>query len=227
MSPAHLDLRRGPPRVIGLTGGIGAGKSTVLALLKDQGATTVDSDAVVHGVLETSRSVQRSVIRLLGPGVLRPEGSLDRRQIAARVFQQPVVRKKLEALLHPFVRREFVRRIRSHRRGWLVLEAPLLFEAGLDRLMDQTWVVWAPAHVCRERLVRQRGFSAAEVRRRLRAQMPPAEKRRRADRVIRNDGPRRALRAEIVRLISDGPPVRPGPGDSVSRLPRAPKNSLK
>ncbi|MBK6879742.1 MAG: dephospho-CoA kinase [Elusimicrobia bacterium] len=202
MPKVKAPLRSGPPVVVGLTGGLGAGKSTALDLLAARGAAVLSADAVVRTALERNPGVRRRVARLFGPAVLGPSGRPDRAQVAAVVFRDARARSALERILHPVVRRVFRKRRHAHRRGWLVFEVPLLFEAGFDRGVDKTLVVWAPARVVRERLARSRGWGAAEVRRRLSAQMPPAEKRRRADLVLVNDGTRAALRAAVNDLIA-------------------------
>lgn len=202
MPKVKAPLRSGPPLLVGLTGGPGAGKSTALELLKARGAAVLSADAVVGTALEKDPRARRRLARLFGPAAFGPSGRLDRARVAAVVFRDARARAALERVLHPIVRRVFQKRRRAHRRGWLVFEVPLLFEAGFDRGVDKTLVVWAPARVVRERLARSRGWGAAEVRRRLSAQLSPAEKRRRADLVLVNDGTRAALRAAVNDLIA-------------------------
>ncbi|TXH25891.1 MAG: dephospho-CoA kinase [Elusimicrobia bacterium] len=202
MPKVKKPLRSGPPLVVGLTGGLGAGKSTVLELFRARGAAVMSADAVVRDALEKDPAVGRRVARRLGPVALGPSGRLDRARIAAVVFRDARARAALEKILHPVVRRVFLQRRRAHRRGWLVFEVPLLFEAGFDRWVDKTLVVWAPAGVVVRRLARSRGWGPAEIRRRLSAQMAPAEKRRRADWVLVNNGTRSGLRAAVDRLIN-------------------------
>lgn len=195
-------LQKGSPMVIGLTGGLGAGKSTVLGLLRARGASVMSADAVAREALDRNPVVRRAVARRWGKTVFDAAGRLDRARLADIVFRDARARAALEKILHPVVRRAFTARRRAHRRGWLVLEVPLLFEAGFEQRVDRTLVVWAPAPIVLKRLARSGRLSPADARRRLRAQMPPAEKRRRADWVLVNDGARARLRSAVDRLIA-------------------------
>ncbi len=190
-----------PPLVVGLTGGIGSGKSTVLSLLRERGIAAADADVIVHGALRPGRAGHRRVLALFGPAVRRADGSLDRAAMARVVFRNPDIRKKLEAILHPIVVREFRRRIAAHRRGLLVLDVPLLFETGLDRLVDRTVVVWAPERTCLSRLASSGRLTRAQARRRMAAQMPLAEKRRRAHFLLDNSRTLSVLGRGVDRLF--------------------------
>lgn len=195
-------LQKGAPVVVGLTGGLGAGKSAVLDLLRARGAAVMSADVVVREALDRNPVVRRAAARRWGKSVFDASGRIDRARLADIVFRDARARAALEKILHPVVRRAFVARRAVHRRGWLVLEVPLLFEAGFDKLVDRTLVVWAPAPIVLKRLARSGRLSPADARRRLRAQMPPAEKRRRADWVLVNDGARARLRSAVDRLIA-------------------------
>lgn len=173
----------------------------MLNLLRARGAATLSADDIVRDVLTNNTGLRRRVIRLLGPAVADPSGGLDRARIADRVFKDPPARVALEKLLHPFVRRAFLRRRRAHRRGWLVFEVPLLFETGYDRLVDRTVTVWAPKSVVFSRLIKSGRWTRAQAERRWRAQMSPAEKRRRADCVLNNGGAPALLRMNVDRWI--------------------------
>ena len=195
------------PLVVGLTGGIGAGKSTVSAMLKERGIPVSDADEIVHRALDVGGQGYSRVSKLFGPSVRQVDGQLDRAAIAQRVFVNPRLRKKLEAILHPLVEREFKRRIAAHRQGLLVLEVPLLFETGLDRLVDRTVLVWAPKKVCLDRLASSGRLTRSQALRRMAAQMPLSEKRRRAHFLLDNSGSRAALRRAFARLfIGTGAP---------------------
>lgn len=198
----NTPLKKGPPLFVGLTGGLGAGKSTVLDLLRARGAAVMSADAVVRDALENNPAVRRRVARRWGREVLDASGRIDRARLADFVFRDAPARAALEKILHPVVRRAFLARRRAHRRGWLVFEVPLLFESGFEKLVDRTLVVWAPPQTVLTRLARSRRLSAADARRRLRVQMPPGEKRRRADWVLINDGTRARLRSAVDRLIA-------------------------
>lgn len=206
---AFIEEGTNVPLVVGLTGGIGAGKSTVSAMLKEQGIPVSDADEIVHRALEVGGKGYSRVKKLFGPSVQHEDGRLNRAAMAQRVFINPRLRKKLEAILHPIVEREFKRRIAAHRQGLLVLEVPLLFETGLDRLADRTVLVWAPKKVCLDRLASSGRLTRTQALRRMAAQMPLSEKRRRAHLLLDNSGSRPALRRAFDRLFVGvgGPPL--------------------
>lgn len=190
--------------LIGLTGGIGAGKSTVARLLAERGATVIEADQVAREVVEAGTPGLAAVVAEFGDGVLRADGSLDRQALAAAVFDDPGARERLNAIVHPLVRR------RSHELmaaapadAVVVYDVPLLAEAGLAGDFDLVVVVEAPESVRMERLIADRGMTGEEVRRRMRAQATDAQRQAVADVVLRNDGDRAALEAEVDRLWRD------------------------
>lgn len=187
--------------VIGLTGGLGAGKSTVAAFLKKHGARVLDADAVVRRALAPEGSAVGPVKKLLGPAVLDARGRLSRPLIARRVFASAGLRKKLEKILHPLARKHFEKAVARHRRGVLVLDVPLLFEAGWEDLVEKTVVVAAPWPDRLRRLTRNRGWTEAESRAREKTQMPLETKRTRADFVIRNNGNLKDLESKTTKLM--------------------------
>jgi dephospho-CoA kinase len=186
--------------VIGLTGGMGSGKSTVLAEFKRLGAVTADADALVGKFLAPGGEALGKVARLLGKDVLRSDGTLDRKAVAAKIFAAPILRKKLEALLHPLVRRDMAALIAGTRRGVVVLDVPLLFESKMEDLADRTLVVWAPRAARLARIQAAGRFTRADALARMKSQMPLAEKRRRADDVVDNGGSRAAARRQARAL---------------------------
>lgn len=190
------------PLLIGLTGGIGSGKSTVAAMLAELGAAVVDADAIAREVVEPGEPALASIVAAFGSGVLDEHGRLDRRRLGRLVFRDPEARRRLEAIVHPAVRartRERIRRFAEEgRHPAIVWDVPLLFEVGADRLVDEVWVVVAPRE---ERLARLRrrdpDLSPEELERRMAAQMPLEEKAARADVVIDNSGPLEATRRRV------------------------------
>ncbi len=186
--------------IIGLTGGLGSGKSTVLRMFRKLGARTADADALARRALEPGGGAYRAVRRLLGKDIVRPDGSLDRVGIARRVFRNPALRRRLERLVHPLVVRALRGKIRRHRQGVLVLDIPLLYEVRLENLADRVVVVWAPKALRLRRLLKDGRFSRADILRRMRAQMPLEEKRRRADRVIDNAGTFKKTKEQVWRI---------------------------
>lgn len=213
--PLALPRKGKPPCVVGLTGGMGAGKSTVSAYLRNQAIPVVDADQIVHRALAKGGAAYRRVVRLFGQSCVGPNGELNRGALAQAVFSNRRLRKQLESILHPLVFKEIKRRVAAHRRGLLVLDVPLLFETGLDRWVDHTVTVWAPRSLCLARLAAAKQWSKADVARRLKAQMPPWEKVRRSDRVLDNRGSRRALYRQIDRWLSTLPlfPGKHPPGE--------------
>jgi dephospho-CoA kinase len=188
--------------VIGLTGGIGSGKSAVLAEFKRLGAVTADADQIARRVVRRDGPAYGAVVRLLGRDVVRDDHELDRAAVAARVFSRPPLRRALEKIIHPFVRREMTDLVAATPAGVVVLDIPLLFESGWTDLVDMTIVVWAPEKTRLARLTADGRFARADVRRRLRAQMPLIQKRRLADVVIDNGGTPARTRAQVRRILS-------------------------
>jgi dephospho-CoA kinase len=188
-------------RAIGLIGGIGAGKSVVRAELAAIGAEVIDADRVGHSVYEPGAPGFTAVVGAFGPDVVDAEGRIDRRRLGALVFADAAKLAQLNAIVHPLIRSEIERQLEELRREGRVLaavvEAAILLEAGWDSLVDEIWLVVAGREKVIERLAAGRGLSAAEVEARLARQMSDAERRRRADVVIENDGSLEDLRARV------------------------------
>jgi dephospho-CoA kinase len=187
--------------IVGLTGGIGAGKSTVAAILAELGACVIDADRIGHEIYRPGSEGFRRVVEAFGTGVVAPDGTIDRRVLGTIVFAEPAARARLNAIVHPLIAAELAERVAATRRGGfagpIVVEAAVMLEAGWRALVDRVWVVVAtPTHAV-ARVAGSRGLTPAEVERRIAAQMPDAERRRLADLVIENDGPPAALRAEV------------------------------
>jgi dephospho-CoA kinase len=197
-------------RVIGLTGGIGTGKSTVARMLAELGAVVIDSDAIVHELQGPGQPLVAEIAAAFGSDVLRPDGSLDRAALGARVFSDPEARSRLNAIVHPAVGRESLRRLEAARaRGaaLVVLDIPLLFETRLHGTasranlgVEAVVVVYAPRELQIRRQVERNGYDRAEAERRLGAQLPIEEKRRLADHVIDNSGSLEATRDQVRAL---------------------------
>jgi len=162
------------------------------------GAFTISTDAIAHELLEPGTGAYEATLRRFGRAVLAPDGRIDRRALADLVFRSPAHRKALERILHPRIMAE-VRRRSAGRRAVVVVDVPLLFEAGWEGGFDITLAVAAPRRACFERL-KARGWTIAEARRRMRAQMPPGEKERRADCVLDNSEERERLARQVRRL---------------------------
>ena len=187
---------------VGLTGGLGAGKSTALAALGELGAATLSTDAVVHDLLATDE-LREQIVERLGPGVVR-DNTVDRAAVAGRVFDSPEDRKWLEGLLWPRVGE----RVASWRAEIdaadpppraAVVEVPLLFEAGMEAGFDHTIAVSAGEPLRAER-AGSRGHAAVEER--TGRQLTQEEKAQRADFAVRNDGTLEELKSELSRVLS-------------------------
>ncbi len=196
-------------RVIGLTGGIGMGKSTAAGVFRRARLPVFDADAAVHRLQAPGGAALPAIGRAF-PGTVRTEQGrpvLDRAALRAAVLADPAALRRLEAILHPMVRRAeraFLARARRAGAKAAVLDIPLLLETGGERRVDMVVVVSAPPRVQRARVRARRGMSEAEVAAVIARQMPDAQKRRRADLVVRTGLARhhaqRALRRFILAL---------------------------
>lgn len=200
--------------MIGLTGAVGAGKSTVSAELALAGALVIDVDRMGHDVL-AEPDVRDAVVRELGPDVTGADGALDRRALAARVFVDRSALARLEAIVHPAVAqrlRTALDAARSSAARAVVVDCALLFEGGLAPLCDATVVVETDEALRLRRVAASRGWTEDETRRRESAQLPASEKAARADRVLRNDGTPDELRARVRHLLDAWAPIDRSPG---------------
>ena len=184
------------PLLIGLTGGIAAGKSAALAAFRDAGAKTLCLDEVAHRITAKGTPAYKAILKTFGRDILASNGDLDRAALGRLVFSDTRARRRLEGLTHPRILKYFRRRVASARRGVLIVDAPLLFEQGREREFDATLVVTASPKR-RAARARRRGMAAADFRRRAAAQLPGAVKAARADVVIRNDGSLQDLRRTV------------------------------
>lgn len=186
--------------LIGLTGGIGSGKSTVSAALARRGAVVVDADAIVKELQQPGTQVFDEMVERFGPGIVAEDGRLDRAAVAELVFSDPQALADLGAIVHPRVHAEIERRV-AEQEGTdnvVVLDIPLLAESGWPGLLG-TIVVDLDPEVAIERLVRHRGFSEEDARARIANQATREERLARADLVIDNHGDVDDLEAEVDR----------------------------
>jgi dephospho-CoA kinase len=188
--------------VVGLTGGIGSGKSTVARMLRERGAVVIDADAVARDVVEPGGPAYPAVVARFGPGVVRADGSIDRAALADVVFSDPAARADLNAAVHPAVGAEIARQVAAAPPGSVVVvEVPLLVEAGWRA--DVVVVVDCPEDVAVRRLVAERKMDEADARRRAAAQASRAERLAAADHVVPNEGSLADLEAAVDRLWPD------------------------
>jgi dephospho-CoA kinase len=206
-------------RVVGLTGGIASGKSTFAAALRARGEAVIDADALARAAVAPGSRALARIAREFGPASLAPDGTLDRKRMAALVFSDADARRRLEAITHPAVRdamAEETARLSAAGHDLAFYDVPLLFEVGLDRALDSVVVVWVPPDVQRARLAARDGLAPDDAEARLAAQLPLDEKAARADFVVENVGPPGELAPKAARLLAD---LRRGLG---RKLPNAP-----
>ena len=188
----------------GLTGGIACGKSTVAAMLGELGARIIDADQVGHTLLASSESAFREIVQHFGREVLDANGEIDRRRLGATAFADPGRLRELNAILHPRIierTEDMARRSTAEDpSAVVVIDAALIFEAGIAGHFRKVIVAWCRSEQQLERLMRKPGMSHEEAERRIAAQMPADEKRRRADYVIDCSGSLEATRAQVAAL---------------------------
>lgn len=178
-------------RLIGLTGGIGTGKSTVARMLVAHGAALIDADVLAREAVEPGTPALAEIAAEFGPRVIRADGTLDRAALGAIAFADPERRRRLEQITHPRVGALMQERIMAALSGpapLVVVDVPLLFEGSRQGLFEGVLVVYAPPQAQLQRLVERDGWNAEEARQRVESQMPVEEKRRLATWVIDNSG---------------------------------------
>lgn len=192
--------------LIGLTGNIACGKSTVLAMLREHGAAVIDADQVTHAVQQPGEPVYHAIVAAFGAVILsEPGGPIDRRRLGALVFSDPQALKQLESIVHPAVHARIL--------AWLdeatayapvaVIDAVKLLEAGWKAVCDAVWVVTCPPEQQLQRLMETRGMSEAEAWTRIRAQPPQQDRAAQADVVINNGGALDATRRQVEAAWAD------------------------
>lgn len=191
-------------KIIGLTGGIACGKSTVSKALRALGAYIVDADAAAHALSQPKQPLFNAYVERFGADIVGPGGTLDRAAIARLIFADPALRAEVDAIAHPLIRAEAEHRLGAARAAGAkaaVLDVPLLFEAGWDAIPDETWVVMLPEEEQLARLcARNPLMSEREARARIAAQMPLTEKCARADVIIDNSGTKEETQQRVKEL---------------------------
>ena len=189
--------------VIGLTGGIGTGKSEIARLLQSLGAVVINADQVGHEAYASDSESWHEVVNAFGKDILQPGGEIDRRKLGTIVFADPQQLAKLNGIMHPRMARMVEDRIQGLREEEVqvvVVEAALLFEAGWDTLVDEVWVAESPVEVVIERLQARSGMDEEEVRKRIESQMGRSERMERADLVVDNSGDVDTLETTVKEL---------------------------
>lgn len=209
--------------VVGVTGGIATGKSAVVEQFRQLGAAVISADELAREVVRPGEKTLARLVERFGKDILQADGTLDRKELGRLIFADPEARQDLNRITHPAIACLAAARIASlQRQGALLIiyEAPLLFEAGADSRVDRIVVVTAPAEVQRQRLMARDGLDEQAAQTRIEAQMPLADKVKRADFVVENAGSVDALAAkvralygrllELARNRSAGPPETAG-----------------
>jgi dephospho-CoA kinase len=190
-------------RVIGLTGGIGSGKSTVSQYLAELGAVIIDADKVGHEAFQRGTETWREVVATFGRHILTPKGEIDRKKLGAIVFDNPTALTQLNRIMHPKMRDMMKAQIDEYRRqgvAVVVLEAAILIEANWTPLVDEVWVTTAPESVVLERLKKQRGLAEEQTLARIRSQLSNEERLKHANVVITNKGNLEEVKTRVKEL---------------------------
>lgn len=198
MTTAEPRARR--PYVIGVTGNIACGKSTVLRALAELGAQTIDADRVYHELIAPRMPLNDALVARFGPAIRAADGAIDRRALGALVFADMSALADLDRLTHPAVHAELTRRIAACRAPVLAVDAVKLVEAGLHRDCDAVWLVECTPEQQVERLMHRNGITRADAQRRIAAQPPLGPKRAAATTVIDNRGSEAGTRSQVVQL---------------------------
>ena len=199
-------------QIVGLTGGIASGKSTVARILTELGATVIDADAIVHELQAPGSPLLGEIVEAFGPQILTADGALDRPALGALVFSDGEARERLGSIVHPKVGAEMLRRIaaaRSSGAALIVLDIPLLFEgrargtgSAAQMALDATILATVPEEVQIERQLERDGCDREEALRRVRSQLPLEEKRSLADYVIDNSGSRAETERQVREVVA-------------------------
>ncbi len=187
-------------RVIGLTGGMGSGKSTVSKFLAELGAVVIDADRIGHELYQPNSKVWQELVHTFGQHIVAPDGTIDRKKLGAIVFSSPEQLKRLNGIVHPPMFDMVKERIEEYRRWGIqvvVLDAPILFEANWTPLVEEVWVVVADEKNIIRRAMARTGLPEEQIRARIRSQMSNEERIKRAAVVIHNDGTMEELRTKV------------------------------
>lgn len=191
-------------RVIGLTGGIGTGKSTASEYLRKQGFSIIDADRISREIVEPGTLLLKELEKNFGSGIIKDDGTLDRKALAAIVFSDKEKKSRLDGLMHGHILDEIERKIsesQSEEGRGIIVDAPLLFETGLEKKCDQVWLITADEKLRILRVCERDGMDPEEVRARIQNQMADEEKKERAHRIVDNSGSKEALLAQLAELI--------------------------
>lgn len=190
-------------KIIGITGGIGTGKSTVARRLGELGAKVIDADVVGREAMKPGTPLWHKVVGVFGEDILGPDSTIDRTKLGRRVFSDPVARETLNQIMHPAMYEIVRQKIEDYREqgvAVVALDAALLIKAEWTDLVDEVWVTVAPEETVIKRLGQRRGLSREEALARIRSQLPPEERVRQADVVVNTDCTLEQVRARVEGL---------------------------
>ena len=187
--------------IIGLTGGIATGKSESAKHFKKLGAYIIDADEIARRLTEKGMPALNEIVKYFGADILRADGSLKRKKLAEIIFSDPESKLKVEKILHAYII-SCINDIaaRKYKKHDIVIDAPLLFEVGLDRICDKIIVIWAPYDIQAKRLASRDGLNKEQVKKRINSQMPIEKKAELADYIVDNSGSKAALGKKIKEL---------------------------
>ncbi|WP_073341729.1 dephospho-CoA kinase [Caldanaerobius fijiensis] len=194
-------------KIIGLTGGIGSGKSTISCILKELGAYIIDEDMVSRLLMEKGQKVYYDIVSYFGPEILKENGDIDRKKLGSIVFADSEKLQALNRITHPamikYTKAEIERLMAQKTHKLVVIDAAILIEMGLDKLVDEIWVVYVDRETQIERVMARDGLSYDDALNRINSQMPLDEKLRLADKVIDNTKPLDEVRKQVERLFCE------------------------
>lgn len=192
-------------QVIGLTGGIATGKSTVSAILENAGALIIDADRIAREAVKKGQPAYREIVEHFGETVLLPDGEINRSVLGDIIFNAPGKKQLLNKIVHPYVRKETHRQLqqigRTEPNAIVILDIPLLIEAEMDKDLSEVIVVYVPEHIQIERLMQRDGISEADALARVRSQMPIEEKKDKATIVVDNSGSKENTRRQTLKIL--------------------------
>lgn len=189
--------------VVGLTGGIGCGKSEAAKYLCSLGAKHIDADAISRSLTADDGAALPELRRIFGDGIFNDDGSLNRRALGDLVFSDVASKRALEGVIHPLVQRQVMDEIAAASAAGIpvtILDVPLLFETGMDVLCDETWTMSVPPEVQVRRVQARDGMTEEQARARIAGQLPMEERNARANKVINSDRPVEKTQAELNTL---------------------------
>ncbi|QOR65773.1 dephospho-CoA kinase [Cytobacillus suaedae] len=190
--------------IIGLTGGIASGKSTVSKMLEELGLAIVDADKIAHQVVEIGKPAYKEIVKVFGERVLHPDLTINRPELGAIIFNDKQKREMLNNIVHPEVRREMLQQADHYIKNGataVILDIPLLFESKLTHMVQKTILVYVDEDVQLKRLISRNGFTEAEARARISSQMPLVEKKPLADVILDNNGTIEHTRQQLLLIL--------------------------